>query len=887
MGQEHVTVHGPDGSATPGTAEVRSAAEPALQTEAALETTRPAAVELACLVSLAVRIEPELLRAVRLDAAPHLGAAAEADLWFSRLVASRGPDAISLVAEVREVLRRRLAAHPDPATVRRAWAAVERMHVNASPALVLEERIAHLTVLREPGWRTGVQRELDRALATLAQRPVPSVARWAVRAVPRLPAEVQAWPAAVHLKEAAGELTLVHGRGGAGDGAVQDLDMLVRERPTTELRIRRAGSRVYLGDIGGDRAVAVEVPDTDPRLVELRWEERGDSRPEQVAVRNRDVAIVAVGPGPVRLRALGGAVYELPPPQRPRVAVVHQSGSPVAERLAKELHSARGIEFVLPSGAEARTPGSGWRTPSAVPAVPHDADGWVILVSTDRPAAAWPRLDWQDPQRTAPLLPVLVGGSFNELPAQLSNIQALDLRPFLRDWPRSAADAAHRVEVEAERVLGRGGPPTPRPSAGPRGEPPTSAPSGRRWLEVAFRADGRLSSPGAERLLDQVDAQGATDLLMFVHGWNQDLASARSLYSNFFGLLDRAREEWLGPRRMEMVYVGALWPSVKWSEDPDEADALGPGPSGAGRRLVEESMRAFPGPEQQSRLDELGDMFDKSADDAADLERSRELLADLAAHPAASAEVDPSQLLEGDATEVFERFAQAGEPSGAGTGGRGFRSSFGRLWDGAKSALRVMTYFEMSARAETIGEVGLGPLLALLSKAVPDVRVHLVAHSMGARLATSALARVPAESRSSLGSLVLLQAALPAASPPIAAAPSGDVSPDAVRGPCVATYSRADSAMGRMYPLLSRMSGAGGGGAEAVADPYEALGGVGFRGVQPHEFLVAQPAGAPYPFRPGWFYSVDCTRIVSSHSDIRRPEIAWLTVAAASAIGGP
>ena len=50
---------------------------------ARVESQSPDAVALATLVSPAVVIEPELLRRVRLAAAPQLDVGAEADLWFT------------------------------------------------------------------------------------------------------------------------------------------------------------------------------------------------------------------------------------------------------------------------------------------------------------------------------------------------------------------------------------------------------------------------------------------------------------------------------------------------------------------------------------------------------------------------------------------------------------------------------------------------------------------------------------------------------------------------------------------------------------------------------------------------------------------------------------
>ena len=97
-------------------------------------------VELATLLSTAVRIEPQLIRLARLTLLPHLDVGAEADLWFSSWVAFHETDAIMLRADVINDLRlrltERLAGDPtgtDPA--HRAGRIVARMHAG-SPAAV-------------------------------------------------------------------------------------------------------------------------------------------------------------------------------------------------------------------------------------------------------------------------------------------------------------------------------------------------------------------------------------------------------------------------------------------------------------------------------------------------------------------------------------------------------------------------------------------------------------------------------------------------------------------------------------------------------------------------------------------------------------------------------
>ena len=89
------------------TAAQRSWARERLETEQ--REDRKAAVDLARFLSAAVFIEPELLRAMRVEVLPTLDVDAEADLWFGRLVRSRSVQGIRLLEPVLDELRSQLA----------------------------------------------------------------------------------------------------------------------------------------------------------------------------------------------------------------------------------------------------------------------------------------------------------------------------------------------------------------------------------------------------------------------------------------------------------------------------------------------------------------------------------------------------------------------------------------------------------------------------------------------------------------------------------------------------------------------------------------------------------------------------------------------------------
>jgi len=484
---------------------------------------------------------------------------------------------------------------------------------------------------------------------------------------------------------------------------------------------------------------------------------------------------------------------------------------------------------------------------------------------------------------------VLIDGAQADLPSDLVGVLIVDLRPLLQDWPRTEAEAVRQIVQAAEREFGGVVGPRVEPTTtvpDPTGQPPTPAPpppDTPSWADLVFDPDGRVRTGDVEHLVETIRAQGSRNVLLFAHGWNHDAITLRSLYEGFFGAIDRVRLETSAPQGSRFTYAGVVWPSKLWGEDPSEAPPRAQGTTGEERQLTEELKSVFSEPEDQRKLDELGVILDASPEDPKDLERSRTLLADLAGEPkGASTETARASLLQGDAPEVFDRFAGAEETPETESSRGGFITPWRRLWDGAKQALRTVSYNQMNGRARTIGSQGLAPLLARLSEAAPEVRVHLVAHSMGAELVASAIERLSLRPTGTpLGSVILLQGAVPAAflSQPVAR--NGDRIRMLVQGPVVATYSANDKAMGTFYPITARLSGSRSEVARGE-NPFEALGFVGFQGVQPHAVLSAQSVGDPYRMEPGWFYSVDCTRVVSSHADIRQPDIAWLVIEAGS-----
>jgi hypothetical protein len=422
---------------------------------------------------------------------------------------------------------------------------------------------------------------------------------------------------------------------------------------------------------------------------------------------------------------------------------------------------------------------------------------------------------------------------------------------------------------------------------------------GLRYWEVGFDERGRPGQAEADALLAEAPASGVRDLLAFSHGWNNDRAQAQRLYRLFLGqvpgLLAGAGVDAAG-----VGCLGVVWPSKRWADEAEPTAAAGGAAAFAppapldDRALVTDLASVFP--DAGATLDQLGRLLAERPADQAELRRFQSLMGALAGgRDAAGSGEDHGEvaLVEDHPQVVFARFAGA-VPTPAGEGGAaGLGDAFSHLWDGAKEALRQLTYFEMKKRAGVVGRDGLGPLLGRLHGAAPELRVHLIGHSFGARLVSYALAGLPGQGGSPVGSLYMLQGAFShfafAERLPMDPGRGGALKGMAARvaGPLVVSFSVHDLAVGRLYPLASMSSRDDTAGAD---DLLYRWGGMGHDGAQASGAGQAPLAavGAAYPFQPGGFTNLDCNAIVSrggppsgAHSDIFHPELVWAGLTAA------
>ncbi|MEE1818577.1 serine-threonine protein kinase [Streptomyces sp. SP18ES09] len=391
------------------------------------------------------------------------------------------------------------------------------------------------------------------------------------------------------------------------------------------------------------------------------------------------------------------------------------------------------------------------------------------------------------------------------------------------------------------------------------------------YREITFDKDGD-GPPGQASELVALARRGVGDLVVFAHGWNSSPSGATLLCSDFFAPFP----ELLAPG-VEAGYAGLIWPSMVFSGEPVPDF----------RALVTVL------PEKEAVVGRLTELLAAAPDSAAAFAEFGALvreLTDVDARCDAAAPESVPEFLVADPVVVCARFTEALGDAQSVTADL-FGGDLRTFWTGAKEVLRQATYYVMRQRAGQVGEHGLGPLLGEVARAAPGLRVHLVGHSMGARLVAYALRGLPAGARP-VASVTLLQGAFShyafAARLPHDPGRSGALRglQGRVRGPVVACHSRHDTALGVMYPLASRLAN----DSASLAGPATGLlgtddprwGAIGHDGVRAVPGAVRMSlAQALRSGVPGsGCVSVDTSEVVRSHTDIRRAELAEVVVAA-------
>lgn len=279
-----------------------------------LAAHNPQMMELATCLSLAVRIEPALLRKVRLTFLPKSEPGLEADLWFSPLVQSRSSSAIIFRPDMLEQLRQDLT---DPQgqnyhRLEQARDIIKSMHQTAPEALRLEEEVTYLALA---GRAEEIEERLQQAVATMAQTTrVGDLTRWAVRALPQLPEVARQTSAATVLALTASARL--------GNYRILDVlfpdekaqswltELLPKDLSRVRVGVRLFANAVEFCDPDQEGALILEAPKTNPVLLEVTVNGNSTSHIQWIPKANPRVDR---SNGPITIRTILGETYRLQP----------------------------------------------------------------------------------------------------------------------------------------------------------------------------------------------------------------------------------------------------------------------------------------------------------------------------------------------------------------------------------------------------------------------------------------------------------------------------------------------------------------------------------------------------------------------------------------------
>ena len=424
--------------------------------------------------------------------------------------------------------------------------------------------------------------------------------------------------------------------------------------------------------------------------------------------------------------------------------------------------------------------------------------------------------------------------------------------------------------------------------------------SGFPYFEVQFTKEGAVDDAAeVSALRDYLKKPNATDLVVISHGWNNDMSDARKLYAKFLAclrdVLDGKAIDGMAGRFFAVMAV--LWPSMKFADEdliPSGAAGIGSVVSADLVKKQLDRLEKAVGTAGRSKIKRARALVPALANDPKAREKFADLVRSALPKGAADAEDASNTFFKRKGGDLMDRLSKpvtvpAARPSGGGAasigsargGAAGIGDTLSGVLAGARNLLNYSTYYLMKERAGEVGRGGVNGVLRDLKKVRPDLPLHLVGHSFGGRLVTAAADGPAGKPTVDIATLTLLQAAFShnGFAVKFDGVKNGGfrsvVSAHKVSGPIVVTYSSHDSAVGRAYPLASRIAGQD---ASALGDANDRFGGMGTNGAQHTPESVngtMKAVGGAYTFEKGKIYNLDAGAIIEEHSDICHDEVAF------------
>lgn len=405
------------------------------------------------------------------------------------------------------------------------------------------------------------------------------------------------------------------------------------------------------------------------------------------------------------------------------------------------------------------------------------------------------------------------------------------------------------------------------------------------FFPLKFDDQGALQSrPEFDALTAR--ACSATDVVFIAHGFRNDENDATGLYTRFLGTFraNLARPEFSALAGRQFVFAGVYWPSKPFRESYGDASTgtrglQAPSPAIADARAqLEDFKQNDASPAQRDNLDRAIALLPTLENNPQAQNEFVKLVWSLLDTSNADKTEGLPQLKSRSGAEILSTLS----PPASADGTRGLGDVAGRIAGGVGQFLNLTTWYVMKDRSGTVGSKGVAEAVRSLRTSCPDVRIHLVGHSLGGRLVTSCAKSLCDSPKVPLDSLMLLEAAFSHFG--FSANNGHDtagffrdvVVQQVVKGPFLSTFSAQDTVVGRAYSIMSRLAGDN---TRALGDATDEFGGIGRNGpLKTTEVSTSKlnSAGTAYQFKERVINNLDGSGgLITSHGDVTNDAVTY------------
>ena len=428
--------------------------------------------------------------------------------------------------------------------------------------------------------------------------------------------------------------------------------------------------------------------------------------------------------------------------------------------------------------------------------------------------------------------------------------------------------------------------------------------------DVAYDQDGNVVGSGEQDLLTYLGQQTPEHLFVVSHGWNNDDAEARDLYARFFTCVANVWPRFPGLDAGRCGLMAIFWPSKKFDETTlapvggaAAIGALGAVDTALGAQLDTLATVLADKPAAQPLLDHARAQIPTLG--VSQTAQNDFVAAVASACASAPQEADPGldlalanlstaaghETLTRIALTLAARRAPAGPTQAGGAASIGGAAGFDPLQsikNAALALLNVTTYWTMKERAGLVGRTGVAQTIAkALNQQGGALKVHLIGHSFGGRLVTSAANALPGGSPAHTATtMTLLQAAYSHYGMAKDYQPGSDgifrsvLTSGKVTSQILITHSVHDVAVGLAYPVASAIARQIGEG--LWINPFGGMGGDGAQATPEAFDDTLAAVGATYVAVAGEniVRNLNGDALITSHGDVAHDEIAYALLSA-------